>query len=132
MDAVSPSNSLDPPGLDPGNAFPGIMFSSSNNSWFYSGPGSMLDVKKSKWIKQQCLLLGCLHFDGRHQIVPTMQCEHSGTEMAQSTTETHCYKNEKASHRLGENTGQTYPTKDLDLEYIKYTYKLIIRHTRQF
>ena len=53
-------------------------------------------------------------------------------EVAQSTTETHCYKAEKASHRLGENTGQTYPTKDLDLEYIKYTYKLIIRHTRQF
>lgn len=55
-----------------------------------------------------------------------------GMEVAQSATETRCYKNKKASHRLGENTGQTYPTKDLDLEYIKYTYKLIIRHTRQF
>ena len=39
-------------------------------------------------------------------------------------------KNEKASQRLRENTRQDCPTKDLDLEYEKYTYKSIIKkHT---
>lgn len=39
-------------------------------------------------------------------------------------------KNEKASQRLRENTRQDCPTKDLDLEYKKYTYKSIIKkHT---
>ena len=47
-----------------------------------------------------------------------------GMEVAQSATETRCYKNKKASHRLGENTGQTYPTKDLDLEYIRKSLQL--------